>query len=67
MIEEESVNFIIAIGFITTMITLVVGMYGYHLVSSSKRLRKMQRLATAAINAALPAYILTDRVVCGCS
>ena len=50
MIETDSMNFIIAIIFTTSIIVLVVGMYGYNLVVSGNRLRKAQRLAAAAID-----------------
>ncbi len=49
MIEMDSMKFFVAIAFTTAMIMLVVGMYGYHLVVSGKRLRKAQRFAEAAI------------------
>ncbi|NUM76395.1 hypothetical protein HUU40_18685 [candidate division KSB1 bacterium] len=49
MIETESSNFIIAIIFTTAMIALVVGMFGYHLIVSGKKLHKAQRLAEAAL------------------
>ena len=47
MIEKESMDFVIAIAFTTGMIMLVVGMYGFHLVVSGKRLRKAHRFANA--------------------
>ena len=56
MIETDSTKFIIAIAFTAAMIMLVVGMYGFHLVLSGKRLRKVQRLAAAAIEFT-PAFI----------
>jgi len=49
VIETESMNFVIAIAFTTGMIMLIVGMFGFHLVVSGKRLRKAQRLADAAL------------------
>lgn len=49
MIETDSSNFIIAIIFTTAMIGLVVGMFGYHLIVSGKKLHKAQQLADAAL------------------
>jgi signal transduction histidine kinase len=49
-------DFIIAIAFTTGIIMLVVGMFGFQLVVSAKRLRKAQRLAAAAIEST-PAFM----------
>lgn len=56
MLEKESLNIVIAIAFTTSMIVLVVSMYGYHLVSSGKRLKKAQQFADAAIEST-PAFM----------
>ena len=51
MNEVSTSDFIIAIGFTVAMISLVVGMFGFQLVISARRLRKTQRLADAALAA----------------
>lgn len=56
MIETESIEFVIAIAFTTGVIMLVVGMFAFNLIVSAKRLRKLQRLATAAIEST-PAFM----------
>jgi signal transduction histidine kinase len=49
VIETESMNFVIAIAFTTGIISLVVIVYAWQLVTSGKRLHKAQRFADAAI------------------
>ncbi|MCG3154310.1 MAG: hypothetical protein DKINENOH_00904 [bacterium] len=56
MNEVTTSDFIIAIGFTVAMISLVVGMFGFQLVISARRLRKTQRLADAALEFT-PAFI----------
>ncbi len=56
MNEATTSDFIIAIGFTVAMISLVVGMFGFQLVISARRLRKTQRLADAALEFT-PAFI----------
>lgn len=49
MIETDSMNFVIAIAFTTGIISLVVIVYAWQLVTSGKKLHKAQRFADAAI------------------
>lgn len=47
--EKDSLEFMAAIGFAVAAFLLIVFAYGVHLLSSSRRLRKAQRVSTAVV------------------
>lgn len=66
MPEDQIMNFIIAIIFISGMVIFIVLMFGYQLVASGKRVRKARRLASLVVEYT-PAFIMvvfdeSDRV-----